>query len=597
MVVAAIFFFAGLASQRKSHLANVKFLLALPLLVAMMMLPAANLDIPVLGKWARTISAHTAQTEEVRLEVLSRGWRAVALRPVLGSGPGAFGLSYQTVRSPQRDQNEFINLAHNDYIEMAVETGVVGFILWLWLFLAAGGLLWKRLKTGRQPVQAAGVLGALVALGTFSVFNFIVSERPIFWLQFLVLGLALSFPSSRQRTVELKVVRYGSSLLLLGLGLWATQFGWQSLRADTFVTQADENSRNLQLEEASRNLDRAIALQPYRAGLYQKRADVSLRLAALSDDQRHELACVYYLGKAREASPKNIAVLIQLSDAYGRLQDFPRQAEVLQAAAQIAPGHAAIVERTAAASIRSGQLQGAVKVLEPLALRKGGAPLQQLAALTLALERQKTGQGLAVAQRVVQTAAPERAKEYFDLVASSCEAQRYWAFAGQIAELRLGSAPDDFCLHRQLATAVGQKEGKAAEFALLDKAVRSVDTIEQPCAQEVLARWVELGLGRGQASAMSSHLAQLGASHERTPWLSIPRSEVFLHQGRVAEAALVLNHGLEISPYSYELLMQAGKVQEAAGHQDLALNSYRQALDSRPGDGPAQQGIDRLLQR
>ena len=51
-------------------------------------------------------------------------------RPVLGWGLGTFPTVYPSFRSFYT--NLFVNEAHNDYAQLLVETGLIGFILMLW---------------------------------------------------------------------------------------------------------------------------------------------------------------------------------------------------------------------------------------------------------------------------------------------------------------------------------------------------------------------------------------------------------------------------------------------------------------------------------
>jgi O-antigen ligase len=60
-----------------------------------------------------------------------------------GSGLGTFGDVYRTFDDPDRAGNQFVNHAHNDYFEIALELGVPG------LLLVACFLLWAFLRTAR----------------------------------------------------------------------------------------------------------------------------------------------------------------------------------------------------------------------------------------------------------------------------------------------------------------------------------------------------------------------------------------------------------------------------------------------------------------
>ena len=73
-----------------------------------------------------------------RSEMLSTSMQAVQQFGVAGSGIGSFRKVYQMFEDPERVNLTFVNHAHNDYAELAVESGLPGLVilllfLWWWL--------------------------------------------------------------------------------------------------------------------------------------------------------------------------------------------------------------------------------------------------------------------------------------------------------------------------------------------------------------------------------------------------------------------------------------------------------------------------------
>lgn len=74
-------------------------------------------------------------------------WRAAGIaavqNPVLGTGPGTFGKAYAKIRPPEA---EMTHLVHNDYLEQASDSGVIGFIgfsvFWLVTLVRTGRAAW-----------------------------------------------------------------------------------------------------------------------------------------------------------------------------------------------------------------------------------------------------------------------------------------------------------------------------------------------------------------------------------------------------------------------------------------------------------------------
>jgi hypothetical protein len=88
-------------------------------------------------------------------------WRAALqtakAEPVFGTGPGTFSIPYQKIKRPE---SEMSRLVHNDYLEQASDSGIVGFLTYT--VLIASGLVWcyPRSAAGWQTFAVwLGVLG------------------------------------------------------------------------------------------------------------------------------------------------------------------------------------------------------------------------------------------------------------------------------------------------------------------------------------------------------------------------------------------------------------------------------------------------------
>jgi len=70
-------------------------------------------------------------------------WEAAAktsvAKPVFGTGPGTFGVAYKAIKRPE---SEMSRLAHNDYLQQASDSGLVGFLAYA--VLVVGSLIYSR---------------------------------------------------------------------------------------------------------------------------------------------------------------------------------------------------------------------------------------------------------------------------------------------------------------------------------------------------------------------------------------------------------------------------------------------------------------------
>ena len=124
--------------------------------------------VPVLNRFAND------PMEDSRWQIFEAVWSGVKAFYPVGSGPGTFQPVFLAFQPPELLQ--FINHAHNDYLELVFETGIFGLILLgLLLVLYING--WINLKSncwGRfHFIQAAaGISILLMALHGFMDFNF-----------------------------------------------------------------------------------------------------------------------------------------------------------------------------------------------------------------------------------------------------------------------------------------------------------------------------------------------------------------------------------------------------------------------------------------
>jgi hypothetical protein len=122
-----------------------------------------------------------------RLEIWAAGRLACASHCALGAGAGNFPQVYNEVQAfTGADKNVGPNRpAHNVYIEIAVETGVVGFSLFALALLMEWSALSRPEIVAISPIMRAALLGLLVASIFLSAIWF-----KYFWLVFVLIRAA-----------------------------------------------------------------------------------------------------------------------------------------------------------------------------------------------------------------------------------------------------------------------------------------------------------------------------------------------------------------------------------------------------------------------
>jgi O-antigen ligase len=138
--------------------------------LALVLLPLAALAFPHVQERLRSIGDSADVTARERLVMWSTGLHLVREHPIAGIGPGQVKAVYPT-RAPADAIRRHTSHLHDTPLQIAVERGLVGLALWLWIFVAffrgAGGEL-RRLPR-EAAADRALVLGALAAVTAFLV--------------------------------------------------------------------------------------------------------------------------------------------------------------------------------------------------------------------------------------------------------------------------------------------------------------------------------------------------------------------------------------------------------------------------------------------
>ena len=158
-LICELAFFAGyvlLSTRQRRGIGWQAGILAAALLAAIAWIGPAD----VLEHMATLKAPLNPEVSGDRLTIARDSMRMFRDRPLLGWGLDVFPIAYPKYRSFATEYR--INAAHNDYVQLLVETGIVGFSILL-VFL---GLLYRKgfrnLRESKSPFRSDAVLAALV---------------------------------------------------------------------------------------------------------------------------------------------------------------------------------------------------------------------------------------------------------------------------------------------------------------------------------------------------------------------------------------------------------------------------------------------------
>jgi O-antigen ligase len=107
-----------------------------------------------------------------RLRILHDSWPMFLQKPLLGWGLGCFPISFPPFKTFYTDK--FVNQAHNEYLQVLIETGLVGFGIMLWALVALfrrARALWRR-EFDRYSALRVAALAGLAALLVHNLVDF-----------------------------------------------------------------------------------------------------------------------------------------------------------------------------------------------------------------------------------------------------------------------------------------------------------------------------------------------------------------------------------------------------------------------------------------
>jgi O-antigen ligase len=157
----------------------------------------------------RVSSIHSETRQElsggIRLTIDRDSMRMWRQKPILGWGLGTFPEAYPQFRSFYT--SFFINEAHNDYLQLLVETGIVGFAIALWFlvetFRGAQSKLSSWTENPNGVLTLASLVGCLgILVHSFLDFNLQIPANAALFYALCTIAAAPALKESQRRLVR-----------------------------------------------------------------------------------------------------------------------------------------------------------------------------------------------------------------------------------------------------------------------------------------------------------------------------------------------------------------------------------------------------------
>ena len=228
---------------------------------------------------------HRASTG--RFMIWRESWRLLFEQsPLWGIGLGLYPLVWPPYRAPEDASGGYF--AHNDYLQIWIETGLPGLLLFLAMLAGVAWTVWRALHRGDLPsavrIEIAGLSAGLLAIATHSFVQYNFYVIPILLLGGLLLArlqeLAVPSRGTAPRVWQWRPDKYFSAtgyrlvvltLVLLPLGYFASIgiSAYQLSRGNVFAAQNLFDEADQAFMVAQRFWPDSDAPLIARAGLYR----------------------------------------------------------------------------------------------------------------------------------------------------------------------------------------------------------------------------------------------------------------------------------------------------------------------------------------
>ncbi len=260
--------------------------------------------------------------------------------PVLGHGPG----SYRWMHPPHKSwpSDLWLTFAHNEYLHLASDYGVVGAILlgaalaWCLLRLL---IFYRKISRERDAYLIAGLVGALVASMGHAFFDFNYHVFALNHLLFLFAGVVMASLYASGDLTSRKVTPAGWALIslpLLVLTVMATLMSVQLTASDVLMRQGEKQVKQLDWNAAEATYERVIRLDPGNWLAHLELGNLYRRRGFWSVDQEYKEQRLHQalasFERALALNPQDMHAVYGLGKAYYQLGDEERSLAYLRQA-------------------------------------------------------------------------------------------------------------------------------------------------------------------------------------------------------------------------------------------------------------------------
>ncbi len=294
---------------------------------------------------------------ETRIQIWQDTLRMIYVRPFTGWGPGTFSLAFPAYQAHGFKQ-QFVNYAHNDYLELAADTGMLGLVIFIIGIIILYISCLKKLKMVQSKYWQNVGLGALAACFSIlihsatdcnlqvsaNLFLFVIAagisviaaDKSRAKHHSLRADITLSSPGKKWCFFSGYFFVFCISTTLVSLPFWG----------ERNLTAAKNFLRHRKYNDASAQVDRALLLNPDYAELLSLRGDILLTRKIQTDtlaDIKNCTGCekiIFWYEKASKAAQTDSTYFLKKAATFERYQKISTAENAYKKAILLSPMYA-----------------------------------------------------------------------------------------------------------------------------------------------------------------------------------------------------------------------------------------------------------------
>lgn len=290
---------------------------------------------------------------QVRLFWFIEAFDLIRHSPVFGLGGGAWEAAYRAFQDYPYTSTQI----HNHFLQVWVEVGTIGFILYLAIWVVFFVVCYRNFRSAstiNEKLLDLGIFVSGVGLGVHSFIDFDLSLSAVAIVLWVCFGLAWGRSSinkdsdsdrnSRRKTMFVT----GVSLLTFFFLVLSGSLSLSNLQKEKGIAMIKTGN----VKKAEERMLKALQLDPFSP-------DIKATLASLKNAQNKKQEAVEYMNEAIAKSPYDYKLFSTLSGIYLNNGDLEQAMDAGRKAVAVAPWHIPAYQ-----SLTDAYVQGGIELLE-----------------------------------------------------------------------------------------------------------------------------------------------------------------------------------------------------------------------------------------